>query len=94
VNWIKVNNDDHSTLPPMGQVVWIIYTSGYDGGPVVQLGGRGECEAIDDDTTGWMWGALDSKGFARSWEPKLYDIEIDDDYNVTYWAALQWPEDA
>jgi hypothetical protein len=86
MNWIKVNDDDHSTLPPMGQVVWIVYTSGYDGGPVMELGGR------DDDGEGWLWGVLDSHGFARNWEPKLYGLEFNDDYNVTHWAALQWPE--
>lgn len=92
MNWIKVNDDDNSTLPPMGQIVWIIYGNRYDGGLVVRLGGRGEVEAIDDDTTGWMWGVLDTPYFARNWKPTTYDIEVDGEYDVTHWAALEWPE--
>jgi hypothetical protein len=92
MNWTKVNNNDPSTLPPLEQVVWIIYTSGYDGGPVVQLGGRADVGYVDNDHGNWSWGVLDSAEFARSWEPKLYRFEVDDDYNVTHWAALEWPE--
>lgn len=87
MNWVKVNNEDNSTLPPLEKIVWIIYTSGYDGGPVIQLGGRG-----DFGSEGWLWGVLDSPEFARGWEPKLYGIEADDDYNVTHWAEIEWPE--
>lgn len=83
MNWIKVKDDDESTLPPLEKVVWIVYPSGYDGGPVIQLGGRG-----DFGSEGWIWGVLDSPEFARNWEPKLYGIEVNDDYNVTHWVRL------
>lgn len=87
--WHVVDNDDESTLPPIDQVVWIIYLSGYDDGPVIQLGGR---TLVDDlDTYGWDWGTLDGDSFAKNWEPKLYGIDVDDDYRVTHWAALEWP---
>lgn len=88
MNWIKVNDKDESTLPPLDKIVWIIWLSGYDDGPVIQLGGRG------DFGDGWMWGVLENgrAGFARNWEPKLYGIEADDDYRVTHWAEIEWPE--
>lgn len=87
MKWIKVDQDasDGPTLPPLDQIVWIVYRSDYDGGQVVQLGGR----AMAED--GWLWGVLDSPEFARNWEPRLYGIEMDDDYNVTHWAGIEWP---
>lgn len=87
MNWIKVNKQDSSTLPPLDKIVWIVYTSDYDNGPIIQLGGRG-----DFGEEGWLWGRCDSDYFARNWEPKLYGIEADDDYNVTHWAEIEWPE--
>ena len=35
---------------------------------------------------------LDTAWFARNWEPKLYGIEADDDYRVTHWAEIEWPD--
>jgi hypothetical protein len=93
MNWIKVDGDDSTTLPPIGEIVWLCYRSGYDGGPVVQLGGRDYVEQVDDDSWAWSWGTLDTAYFARNWEKKLYGLEMDDDYDVTHWAALEWPED-
>lgn len=89
--WHRVNGDDEDTLPPIDKIVWIIYLSGYDDGPVIQLGGRTLEDMVDDDTYGWSWGVLDSSEFAKNWEPKLYGIEVDDDYRVTHWAELVWP---
>lgn len=89
MNWIKVNDDDPATLPPMEEVVWIVFPSGYDGGPVVQLGGRGSVD--DGDRYYWTWGTLDTAYFARSWEKKLYDFE-EDDIKVTHWAKIEWPD--
>lgn len=86
MKWIKVNDDDASTLPPIDEIVWIIYLSGYDDGQIMQLGGRATAE------DGWLWGVLDSPEFARNWEPKLYGLLLDDDYRVTHWAKLEWPE--
>jgi len=88
MNWTKVNSDDPSTLPPLEQVVFVCYRSGYNGAPVVQLGGRG-----DFGEEGWMWGMLDTAYFVKDWEPKLYGFEANDDYDVTHWAPIQWPED-
>lgn len=87
MNWIKVNNEDASTLPALDKIVWMVYLSDYNDGQIVQLGGRGDFGA-----EGWMWGRCDSDYFARDWEPKLYGIEADDDYRVTHWAEIEWPE--
>lgn len=89
MKWVKVKDDDSTTLPPMEQVVWIVYTSDYDGGPVIQLGGRGEIN--DGENYYWTWGTLDTAYFARNWEKKLYDFE-EGDLNVTHWAEIEWPE--
>lgn len=89
MNWIKVVDDDSSTLPPIEQVVWIVFPNGFDGGPVVQLGGRAEVQ--DGESYYWTWGTLDMAYFCRNWEPKVYDFE-EDDIHVTHWAALEWPE--
>lgn len=86
---IAVNDNDESTLPPMDKVVWIYYPSGYDGGSIVQLGGR--TEDGDGERLGWGWGVLDSSYLGRNWEPKLCGLEIDDDYDVTHWAEIEWP---
>lgn len=88
MNWIKVNNKDTSTLPPLDKIVWIVYRSGFDDGPIIQLGGRG-----DYGEEGWIWGHLDTDYFARNWDSKVCSIEADDDYDVTYWAEIEWPED-
>jgi len=88
MKWIKVADGDATTLPLLEKVVFICYRSGYDGAPVIQLGGRG-----DFGEEGWMWGALDTPYFVRNWEPKLYGFEADDDYDVTHWAEIEWPEE-
>lgn len=87
MNWTTVNDKDESTLPPLGKIVFIVYLSDYDSGQVIQLGGRG-----DFGGEGWMWGRCDSDYFCRNWEPKLYAIEADEDYHVTHWAEIEWPE--
>lgn len=86
MNWIKVNDKDKSTLPPLDKIVWIVYTSGFDGGPIIALGGRG------DFGEGWMWGHLDTSYYARNWKQGLFSIEGDDDYPVTHWAEIEWPK--
>lgn len=85
MDWIKVNDKDESTLPPLDKIVHLVYLSDYNDAQVIQLGGR----TLGED--GWLWGVLDSSYFVRDWEPKLYGLEIDDDYRVTYWAEIEWP---
>jgi hypothetical protein len=92
MKWIKVNNVDQSTLPPLEHVVWLCYPNSFDNGPVIQLGGRTDVGYIDSDNGNWSWGVLDTAYFARNWEPKLYRLEIDDDYDVSHWAEIEWPE--
>ena len=90
MNWIEVTDENNlNLLPPIGEIVWIIYLSDYDDGPVVQLGGR---DFLASPEEGWNWGVLDGNCFAKNWEPKLYGLEFDDDYRVTHWAKLEWPE--
>lgn len=86
MNWIKVNNEDESTLPPLEKVVTIVYLNNYDDGNIFALGGR------TDDGEGWLWATLnDTRGYRR--DHKHVDFIVEDDYRVTYWAEIQWPED-
>lgn len=84
MKWVKVSE----SLPPLDKIVWIVYPSDYNGSQVIQMGGRG-----DYGSEGWLWGVLDTDYFVRDWEPKLYGIEADDDYRVTHWAEIEWPEE-
>jgi hypothetical protein len=84
VNWIKVNDQDSETLPPMDHVVHVIYLSDYDDGQVIALGGR------VDDSEGWLWALNDNiNGFGR--DDKQNDLTADDEYRVTHWAEIKWP---
>lgn len=40
MNWIKVDDEDTTTLPPLDKVVWLVYLSDYDDGQVIEMGGR------------------------------------------------------
>lgn len=91
MNWTTVNDNDESTLPPMEKVVFLCYPSGYDGGHVLQVGARCWTEAIDDDTMGWAWHVHERGDLAQNWEFKLIDLEMNDDYQVTHWAEIEWP---
>lgn len=93
MNWIKVepnpsdNNARPENLPPLEQVVHVIYLSGYDNSPVMALGGR------VDGGEGWLWAINDNaSGYGRN--DRINDLTADDEYQVTHWAALEWPEDA
>lgn len=85
MNWIKVNDEDESTLPPMEKVVHIIYLSDNDDSQVIALGGR------TDDTEGWLW-AINENGYGYQKHESYNDLTADDDYRVTYWAEIEWPE--
>lgn len=89
MNWHKVepnsaDNDAHpETLPPLDTVVWIIYLSDFDDVPVLAFGGR------SDGGEGWLWGVDRSGPYPKGGEA---EIECDDDYRVTHWAEIEWPE--
>lgn len=85
MNWIKVNNEDESTLPPLEKVVAIIYLSDNDNGQIFALGGR------VDDGNGPLWAINDFIGYRRN--STSDDLLTDDDYHVTHWAEIEWPED-
>lgn len=90
MNWIKVepnpaDNDAHpERLPPLEKVVWVIYVD-YDDAEVVALGGR------VDDGEGWLWALNDNRSGVRK-DDNYNDLAADDDYRVTYWAEIEWPE--
>lgn len=90
MNWIKVepnpsDNDAHpELLPPLEKVVYVIYVNEPDSPPVIALGGR------VDGEEGWLWAINDS---AYGYEKGDYDdLAADDDYRVTHWAEIEWPE--
>lgn len=85
MNWIKVNNEDAFTLPPLEKVVAIIYLNDYDDSQIFALGGR------TDDGEGWLW-AVNSNAYGYSKNEKYNDLTADDDYRVTHWAEIKWPE--
>lgn len=85
MNWIKVNDGDESTLPPLEKVVHIIFLSDFNEGQVIALGGR------TDGGEGWLWAINDSNCLYRS--DSEGDLTTDDDYHVTHWAEIEWPEE-
>lgn len=92
MNWIKVapnpaDNDAHSELlPPLNKVVHVIYLSSYDDSPIITLGGRVEGE------DGWLWAITENEwGYGK--DDELNDLIADDEYRVTHWAEIEWPED-
>lgn len=85
MNWIKVNNEDESALPPLEKVVAIIFVNDYNYKQVFALGGRG------DVGEGWAWVINDSRSYTK--DQQYSELVDDDDYHVTHWAEIQWPED-
>ena len=93
MNWIKVepnpaDNDAHpELLPPLDKVVHVIFKpneQGYDHCRLITLGGR------VDGEDGWLWALHDSEVYERGSEGYL---TADDEYLVTHWAEIEWPED-
>lgn len=91
MNWIKVepnpaDNDAHpERLPPLDTVVAVIWLSNYDDSQVFALGGR------VNDGDGWLWALSDLSELHRT--SPVTELIADDDYRVTHWAEIQWPED-
>lgn len=90
MNWIKVepnpiDNDVHpERLPAMEKVVHVIYVEGKD--QAVALGGR-----VDSgEGLGWLWAIND---VSQHWKSSEGYLVADDDYHVTHWAEIEWPED-
>lgn len=87
MNWIKVepnpaDNDAHpERLPPLEHIVHVIYEDGSD--KAIALGGR------VDGEDGWLWAIYDVPQHWRSSESYLV---ADDEYRVTHWAEIEWPE--
>lgn len=90
MNWIKVepnpaDNDAHpELLPPIEKVVFVVYLND-DGAQLVSLGGR------VDGEDGWLW-ALNEYGSRLRGDIEC-DLIADDEYLVTHWAEIEWPED-
>jgi hypothetical protein len=90
MNWIKVgpnpaDNDAHpERLPPLDKVVWIIFVNRYNDERVFALGGR------SDVGDGWVWCVNDSRFYTK--DQQHSDLIDDDDYIVTHWAGIEWPE--
>ena len=84
MNWIKVNYEDTSTLPPLEKVVPIIFLSNADDRQVFALGGR------VDDGEGWLWAVNNFPSHGKG--DTCHDLSTDDDYRVTHWAEIEWPE--
>lgn len=88
MSWIKVEPnpfDNDGPLPPIEQVVHIIYLSDYDDSPVMAFGGR------VDGEEGWLWAINDNaSGYGKN--DTINDLTADDEYRVTHWAALEWPD--
>lgn len=90
MNWTKVHpnpadNDTHpERLPALDKVVLVVYLTDYDE-QVITLGGRVH------DGEGWLWAIYDTVyGYERG---SMYDgLVADDDYRVTHWAEIEWPE--
>lgn len=91
MNWIKVepnpkDNDAHpELLPPMEKVVHVIYVNEIGGPPVIALGGR------VDGEEGWLW-AINDNAHGHEKDDKWHDLNADDEYLVTHWAEIEWPE--
>lgn len=85
MNWIKVNDRDETTLPPLEKVVAVIWLSGYDDSQVFALGGR-----VTEDGV-WLWALNQSSDLHRI--SPVAELVADDDYRVTHWAEIEWPED-
>lgn len=91
MNWHKVepnpadNDSKPETLPPLDKVVWVIYLSDFDDAPVMAFGGR------VDDGEGWLWALDEVYGFRadQTWNTLI----ADDEYRVTQWAEIEWPEE-
>lgn len=89
MNWRKVHpnpadNDAHpERLPPPDTVVWIVYLSDHDNKPLIAFGGR------SDGGEGWLWGVDRSGCYGQGFDA---EIECDDEYRVTHWAEIEWPE--
>lgn len=92
MNWIKVepnpaDNDAHpERLPPLEKVVWVVYED-YDGTSVMTFGGRTD----SGENMGWLWAIDDNRSGVRK-DDHHNDLTADDDYRVTYWAGIEWPE--
>jgi hypothetical protein len=89
MNWIKVepnptDNVDPRQLPPLNKVVWVIHLAD-DDTEIVAFGGR------VDEGEGWLWAIDDNRsGYRR--DSQFNDLTTDDDYRVTHWAEIEWPE--
>lgn len=40
---------------------------------------------------GWLWAVSDDKRGYRK-DDTDHDLVIEDDYHVTHWAEIEWPE--
>lgn len=85
MNWIKVNNENEATLPPLEKVVHVIYLNDGDDGQMLATGAR------TDGGEGWLWAINYCYDYARS--DGFAELYTDDDYRVTDWAEIEWPED-
>lgn len=91
MKWVKVepnpadNNLHPERLPPLDKVVWVVYVD-YDTAQVITFGGR------VDDGDGWLWAIDDNRGGYKQ-DCEFNDLTTDDDYHVTRWAEIEWPED-
>ena len=87
MNWIKAepnpaDNDSHSErLPPLEKVVHVIYVEGND--QAIALGGR------VDGEDGWLWAVND---ISQHWRSSEGYLVADDEYKVTHWAEIEWPD--
>lgn len=90
MNWIKVepnpsDNKHLERLPPLDKVVLVIYLD-YDDTEVIAFGGR------IDNGEDWLWAIDDNRGGVHRGD-QFNDLTADDDYRVTHWAEIEWPED-
>lgn len=75
--WRPIDKNDHATLPPFDQPVWL------SDGKQVWIGGR------SDDADGWLWTQAVGLPYIHNGEWKC-DMEFED-LNPTHWQPLPPP---
>lgn len=89
MNWHKVepnpadNDGNEANLPPLDKTVLVIHLSDGDDKPIMAFGGR------SDGGEGWLWGVEPFNCIGAGFEA---EIVCDDEYRVTHWAEIEWPE--
>lgn len=79
------DNDARNTLPPLDHTVLICYPD-YKGIPMINFGGR------TDGGEGWLWGIDEDGQYGGYRYNDKASIMCDDEYLVTRWAEIPWPE--